>query len=78
MSAIQDAINLLKDSEWSAEIELISKLQEIDIELTSLQAVAETARKLIEYRRQASALNFQLEKADYFLNEIRIAVEALK
>lgn len=33
------------------------------------------ARALVDYRKRAGALNFQLEKADYYMRELELALE---
>lgn len=47
----------------------------LETELKQLRRVAEAARGLVEYRKQAGAINFQLEKADHFINLLRIETE---
>jgi hypothetical protein len=39
-------------------------------ELARLQAIEKAARELVEYRKH-NTLNFQLEKADYFIREMQ-------
>lgn len=39
-----------------------------------VERLATAARRLIAYRDAAGALNFQLEKADDFINELRAAI----
>ena len=39
-----------------------------------LRRIEKAAEGLVEYRRSAGPLNFQLEKADDFINAMRIAL----
>lgn len=49
-------------------------LNRIECEMQDNKYLEEPCRKLIEYRDR-NTLNFQLEKADDFINQMRVALE---
>ena len=44
-------------------------------ELYRYEQIEKAAQALVEYRRRVGPLNFQLEKADDFINEIKKALK---
>lgn len=52
------------------------ELSALQSRVAALEAVAEAARGLVYYRRRAGPLNFQLEKADDYINAMRNELEA--
>ena len=54
------------------------ELGQVAAELERLERIEKAAKKLLDYRKQSGPLNFQLEKADAYMHDIRIAMEGGK
>jgi hypothetical protein len=70
MSAIDKLIAVCKSD---LDDEMLDLALEAERELASLRAIEKAGGGLVVYRRRVGPLNFQLEKADYFIDEIRNA-----
>jgi len=78
-NAIEYLSDMCKIDEEEAEEHIITVLSMCRMSSGAGDAnkVLEAARGLVEYRRQAGPLNFQLEKADTFIFRMKNALEAL-
>ena len=78
-NAIEYLSDMCKIDEEEAEEHIITVLSMCRMSSGAGDAnkVLEAARGLVEYRRQAGPLNFQLEKADDFINRMKNALDEM-
>lgn len=75
MSAIRDLSRKLWYSTPGKDRRTARK---IEAELWRFEQIEKAAQGLVDYRKRAGPLNFQLEKADDFINELKNALKSLK
>ncbi len=75
MSAIK---NLARDLWYRSPGKDRHMSRKISAELYRFEQIEKAAQALIDYRRRAGPLGFQLEKADDFINELKKALKPLK